>query len=48
MYGEKAYAVKNLGVGAEYLDATSSEAKVMHSLIIFHYLETIIFFFQIC
>ena len=31
---------------AEYLEATNSEAKVRHYLIIYHYLETIITFIK--
>ena len=41
---EKAYTVKIWGGVAEYLKAMNSEAKVRHSLIIYHYLKTIITF----
>ena len=43
---EKAYTVKTGGGVAEYLEATNSEAKVRHYLIIYHYLETIITFIK--
>lgn len=43
---EKAYAVKIWGGVAEYLEATNSEVKVRHSLIIYHYIETIITFIK--
>ncbi len=43
---EKAYTVKIWGGVAEYLEATNSEAKVRHYLIIYHYLETIITFIK--
>ena len=44
---EKAYTDKNLGGGmAEYLEATNSEVKVRHSLIIYHYIEIIITFIK--
>ena len=44
---EKAYTVKIWGGVAEYLEATNSEAKVRHYLIIYHYLETIITFLRL-
>ena len=44
---EKAYTVKIWGGMAEYLEATNSEAKVRHYLIIYHYLETIITFLRL-
>jgi len=37
---------KNMGGVAEYLEATNSEAKVRHYLIIYHYLETTITFIK--
>ena len=46
MFRKGIYGKNMGGGGAEYLEATNSEAKVRHYLIIYHYLETIITFIK--